>query len=88
MNEIEQMKAAEFEALARQIEQGEDIDHDTLIDLLMRGLVRYGQPVQRDQVARMVHTMYPTREDVVAYLREMLAGYVSAFVDDPDATRQ
>lgn len=71
------MTPLEFERMATRI-RGGDVDHETLVDLLMGGFESAGLPASREQLLAGVRREYPTKEAVVAHLRAMLDGYLGA----------
>jgi hypothetical protein len=81
------MTQEEFEILGKRIQEG-DVDHDTLVDILMAGFEATGIPETREKVMAEVRAKYPTRQDVVAHMRAMLVGYVEAVIGAHGATRQ
>lgn len=81
------MTQQEFEVLGKRIYDG-DVDHDTLVDILMTAFDSIGIPESREKIAAEVQAKYPTREDVVEHLRAMLASYVDTVIGAHGETRQ
>jgi len=80
------MTPEEFEILGKRILDG-DVDHATLVDILLRGYEAVGIPKAADEVLAEVRERWPTQQDVAEHLRDMLNGYVAHVIGAQRATR-